>query len=195
MFSCWQDAEMTIPFTGINAVFTYKNNKLQNEPITGVFYFGNPDASVKLQDAVNPSVNPIVIKPDYALSEPPRGEYIHKDEVYKVGAYIYKVIQGGTTDAELPTYQTGIGSEIFDGQAVLQCIYKSHTTAEVKLALSANGLNTAIAGGAVQLGTEIIGGVGIAIYYQITNSNSQSFNTLNNPQLCLSISEVIETGV
>lgn len=190
----WQNMEMTIPADGLNAVFTSVNGAPAPD-VQGVVYFGNPDSTVKIQDAGNPNVESIKIFTAQALGEPPRNTELTFGQQFQVGEYIYVVRQPGTSDTDIPIYPTGIGSTVSDGYAVLENIYKAHKIQEVKLSLSELGLNTAIAGGELSLAPTINGGASIAIYYQITNGNPAVFNTGNYNQLCLAITNYVESPV
>lgn len=190
----WQNQEMTIPADGLNAVFTSVNGNPAPD-VSGVVYFGNPDSTVKIQDAGNPNVESIKIFTAQALGEPPRNTELILGQQFQVGEYIYVVRQPGTSDADIPTYPAGIGSTVSDGYAMLENIYKAHKIQEVKLALSESGLSTAIAGGELSLSSTINGGASIAIYYQITNGNPSVFNTGNYNQLCLAITNYVESPV
>ena len=190
----WENQEMTVPADGLNAVFTSVNGNPAPD-VRGVVYWGNTDARVKIQDAGNPNVEPIKIYTAQALGEPQRNTELTFGQQFQVGEYIYIVRQAGTTDSNIPTYPAGIGSTVSDGYAMLENIYKAHKIQEVKLSLSESGLNTAIAGGELSLAPTINGGASIAIYYQITNSNPSVFNTGNYNQLCLAITNYVESPV
>ena len=190
-FGFYSDEQMTVPFNGSELSFVIGENQERQ----GVFYIGSPNDTVKLQTELNAGVDNIQISPQFNLSRIQREtEYaLLNCNDYLLNDFVYRLKTAGTTAATAPTFPQSIGSTVSDGSAVWQCVSEAQKVSDIRLALSEAGLDTALAGAAVQLGNTIVGGTAIAVYYRFTNSIQNVFNSFNCPQLCVAINDCIES--
>lgn len=163
----------------------------------GVVYFGSPLEIVKLQTTVNAGVDNVLIYPAITLTAPERNTAYNLSNCndFIVNGYVFRLKTAGTTGSQMPNYSTELGAAVTDGTAVFQCVSKAHNPNEIRLALSENGLNTAVFGQALSLGNTVTGGSEIAIYYEFLDGVDNTFNDTQCPQLCISINECTESLV
>lgn len=193
-FGIWQDETMQTP---LSVVQLSRDLTDSNTPKKGRFWFGAKEAYLMLQTAVNAGVNNVTLRPTFKLSTIQRStEYtLGNCNDYALNGYIYRLITAGTTAANAPNYSQNLGDTITDGAAVFQCVSKAHSVNEIKLSLTENGLSTATAGAALILGNTINGGGAMEIWYQVTDSVNNVFNTANCSQLCIAINECEEKQI
>lgn len=193
-FGIWQDETMQTP---LSTVQLSRDLTDANTPKKGRFWFGAKETYLMLQTAVNAGVNNVTLSPTFALATIQRStEYtLGNCNDYALNGFIYRLITAGTTAATAPTYSTNLGDTITDGGATFQCVSKAHSVNEIKLSLTESGLSTATAGAALILGNTINGGGAMEIWYQITDSVNNVFNTANCPQLCIAINECEEKQI
>lgn len=109
--------------------------------------------------------------------------------------YRYEASVAGTTGATEPTWPTGaIGSTIASGTAVFKLVGASHQTSEIKLATTQAGLNSAVAGASLNLGTSIRSGVANAktFWVRVTNAVTTASNNSGTPEIGFDISDLRE---
>lgn len=189
-FRCWTDEEMTQPLTEL----FFSTFLEQSTERTGFFYFGCKEKWLELKTEQNQGIDNIEIFPFFNLPT------IAKNTRFEIGdcndhlynGYIYRLTTAGLSPSSLPTFSTTIGTTVTCGTAKFLCVSKAHTTAEVKLALSEEDLTTAVAGAPLSLGNTIDGGIGVPIFYAISDSVDNPFDDRTCPQLCLSINNCIE---
>lgn len=193
-FRFWQEDTMD------NQAFTLSFSRdlaQTNVSKKGVVYFGSPLEIVKLQTTVNAGVDNILVSPELTLTAPERNVAYSLGGCndFIVNGYVFRLKTGGTTAAQMPAYSTNLGDTINDGTAQFQCVSKAHSVNEIRLALSENGLNTAVWGQPLSLGNTVLGGAEIAVYYEFMDSVDNPFNDSTCPQLCISINECTESVI
>ena len=138
-----------------------------NDPQDFIFYLGSTTASRQFQDAVDPGVNQVTVsivnatpvwQADYAWA---------LNDICRTTAkngYQYKAVAvSGNSDAAEPVWPTVIGNQVVDGGVTWECIGRIHESTEIKLALSAAGLDAATAGASLDLGTTLTSGTANAV--------------------------------
>ena len=193
-FQFWADDAMTTPLTALS----FSRDLAQtNAGKRGVAYFGTPLEIVKLQTTGNAGVDNILISPEMTLTAPERNTAYGMGGCndFVVNGYVFRLKTGGTTAAAMPAYNTNLGDIVDDGTAQFQCVSKAHSINEIRLALSENGLNTAVFGQPLSLGNTVLGGAEIAVYYEFLDSVDNPFNDSTCPQLCISINDCTESVV
>lgn len=193
-FQFWADDTMQTPLT----VLSFSTDLAQtNTSKKGVVYFGSPLEIVKLQTTINAGVDNVLIYPALTLAAPERNTAYSlggcKDFI--VNGYVFRLKTGGTTAAQMPPYATNLGDIVDDGTAQFQCVSEAHSVNEIRLALSEDGLNTAVWGQPLSLGNTVLGGAEIAVYYEFLDSVDNPFNSTNCEQLCISINECTESSI
>lgn len=194
------EASLTTEFGGI-LQFVHDSDFSDN-PQDGVLHLGSNTAGLKLEADSNPGVDDIVITPVDILPD------WTASTVFAVGdaveptvddTYWYQVqsITGtGETGATEPTFNTGEGSTTVDNEVTWVCMGKNHQLSEIKLSSTAVGLDAAVAGASLVLGTEILSGAAnsVEIHYRIENAVSNVRNTAGKAHIGFSINTVLESA-
>lgn len=188
---------------GSNKSLIHKTD-LSDNPQDFVIYFGSlgsvgtDTTDRKLQAVSNPGVDQIAITPTDILPE------WQASTAYTLGQSVeptvgngrrYEVSQAGTTSSSQPTWPTtGIGTTVTDGSVVWRYVGASHQTSEIKLAATEGGLSSAVAGAALNLGTEVTSGTSNVktIWVRVTNAVTTTSNNSGTPEIALAINEVQE---
>lgn len=197
-YKLFDDAALTTA-TPATIQFTHQTD-LSDNPQDRRFWFGSPTAGRRLQANSNPGVANITLTPTDIL---PVWE---ASTAYTLGQtreptpnndFRYVVDTAGTSGATQPTWPTTIGSTVVDGGVLWRCVAKTHEPSEIKLALTELGLDTATAGAALVLGTEVLSGSANApeVWMRVTNTVTTVSSNSAQPELSLAINEVIETAV
>lgn len=185
-FGVWTDDECTIEYSGFSDL--EHNVDLSDNPNDlGPFYIASPLESPTvrtLQTTVNPGVDEITLTPVDVVPEwESEHAYTVGQRVQPVGGNgrVYACTTSGTSDTDEPDAgnsppnawpTSGIGSLITDGTVVWQYIGAKHEITEVKLATTLIGLDSAIAGAPLSLGTEIENGIAnaVTVYIRVDNA-------------------------
>lgn len=173
---------------------------LSDGPHDFVYYFGSAEPGRKLETAINPGVNDIVITPTYIL---PKWEalkpYDLGDSVIPLtpNNYRYEVVTAGTSGATQPAWGVIMNGNTSDGTVVWRLVAEDSPITEIKLSLTLEGLETATAGEPLQIGNTVLSGPGnaIPIYMRITNSITQVSESLGTPELGININAVKQSMV
>lgn len=198
-FKLYTDSGLTTAFSG-SANYLHKTD-LSDNPQDLVLYFGSVDATRKLRTQSSPGTNQITFTPtDTLLNWAATTAYVLGDtrEPTTANTYFYECVTAGTSGASEPTWPTsGLGSTVVDGTAVWALVAKKHPITEVKLALTEIGLDSATGGAALNLGTEILGGVSeaIEVHMRVTNTVTTVVSDFNQPQIGIYINPVQEEPV
>ena len=194
-FKLYTDAALTN--LAVNPLQITHQSDFSDNPRDYVYYFGSPLADRILQANSNPGVDQISLTPASLLpvweAEKPRSlGYSAYPAVGNNRRYV--ITTPGTTGATEPTWPTAIGSTVADGGAIWTCVAEAHSPTEIKIATSLAGLDTATAGAALSIGTQIDGGSANAVelHVRITNAVSTVSNNSAQPELGLNI-DVLET--
>jgi len=199
-YRLYLEASLSTLFGGI-LQFTHDSDFSDN-PKDGVIHLGSNTAGLKLEADSNPGVDDIVITPVDILPD-----WV-ADTVYAVGDAVepsvddtnwYQVqsITGtGQAGSSEPTFNTGEGSTTVDNEVTWVCMGKNHQPSEIKLASTAGGLDAAVAGASLSLGSVILSGSGnsVEIHYRIENAVSNVRNTAGNAHIGFSINTVLESA-
>jgi hypothetical protein len=154
-----------------------------------------------LQATSNPGIDNITLTPTSTTPVYPTSTAVTVGQQYRPivdNTYVYQVTTAGTTSAGSPTWPTTpVGATVTSGTAVFTLLGKEHSTTEVKLALTEAGLDSATAGAALSLGTDIYSGVdnAVEINIRVTNTVTDVIDVTSYPQLGLYINTVKETSV
>ena len=176
--------------------FTHQTD-LSDNPQNRRMWFGSPLSARKLQANSNPGVANITITPTYILPDRANLTPYTLGQSVRVGNFRYVVQTPGETAASAPTFSTTIGSTVLDGSVLWRCEAAARKATDYKLALTEAGLSTATGGAALPLGVEILGGSANApeIWMQVNNEIGTVSSNSAQPEIALSINEVIEGAV
>lgn len=201
-FIFWEDSGLTIAFSGQYTLL--RKTDLSDNPQDKVLYFGSASStgSRQLLASSNPGVDQITLTPTGTIAEwAVATAYSLGDRVEPVtpNTYVYEVTTAGTSHATTePTWPTTpLGSTVTDGTVTWTLRAKKHPTSEIKLALSSGGLTSAIAGAALDIGTQILSGTSnaVPVYLRFTNSVDTVSDDTADPELGIYINAVSETSV
>lgn len=176
-FKLWADEAMTTEFGLAHPDGRLRQLSFSQRggSVSGVVYFGCPDASVKL----TADSGEIVLSTVDAL--PQRGAVLAEGELFQpVGGngYVYRVVRGGETAADT-VYPTA--GTFADGTARVVCLGRRHLPSAVRLALSGDAL--AAASSELVLGQTLMGGAAVAVWYRVDNAVDEYYDALSVPML------------
>jgi len=184
-FQFFSDEEMTQPL----AVLSFSKDLDQTAAASrGVAYFGAQLNFIKLETTENAGVDSVTLTPSLTAAEPERSAAVAAGDEFIVSGYVFRTITAGTTAAAEPVYPAVLGDVVDDGTATLQCVAVAPAVGDLKLSLSAAGLDTAQGGASLSLGATVRGGAPIAVYYEFSNSLTAPFEPAS-PLLCIAINE------
>lgn len=151
-----------------------------NDPKNFVFYLGSVNALKQFQAASNPGVDDLLVQVINVTALWSATTVIALNETVRTIAkngYRYKaqaVTGASTTGQFLPAWPTTIGQTVTDGDITWINDGKIHESTEIKLALSLVGLDAAVAGASVNLGSVITGGAAnnIPIYIRVDDATA-----------------------
>jgi hypothetical protein len=198
-FKFYNDAAGTDAFDGtLNLVH---ETDLSDNPQDTTLYLLSNTADRFLNQADAPGVNQITLTPTngipawIAATSYSLGDTI---EPTTANSYAYVCTTAGVSDASTePTFPTsGIGSTVVDGTAVWTLRGKRHQTTEIKLALTALGLDSATAGAALDIGVTLDSLVAnkVDVYVRVENAVTTVCNTTGFPDVTIDINSVDETA-
>lgn len=108
----------------------------------------------------------------------------------------YECTTAGTSHASTqPTWPTTpIGTTVTDNTVVWTLVGASHQTTEVKLATTQVGLDAAVAGAPLTVGTSVLGGAANAyeFWMRVTNAVTNVSDNTTTPEIAVSITDVRE---
>lgn len=194
-FKLYTDSGLTVLYGG-TTTYTHKSD-LSDNPREFTLYLGSNSTDTILYASSSPGVDNIVLTPTDALPIwVANTAYILGQDVQPTvsNGKRYEVTTAGTSDASTePTWPVTIGDTVTDGTVVWTCKGAKHATSEVKLALSSVGLDTAVAGAALNLGTSISSGSAnaVAIYIRLTNAVT-TVGASGIPEITLNINALQE---
>ena len=171
-----------------------------SDPQDFIFYIGSVNSLNKYEAASDPGVDDMVLEiSNVTALWVASVAKIVDDEVRTIvqNGFVFKVQSitgGGLTGAVEPTWPTTIGLTVVDNEVTWVNDGKIHEPIEIKLALTAIGLDSVVAGQNLNIGTIINGGVpgAAVIYMRIDDATAVvAFAT----ELGLSINNVIETVI
>lgn len=201
-FKMYTNSGLTTAFTGLYQL-THKTN-LSDNPQDFLLYFGAYPVGLEVAGArkinaeSNPGVDDILLTPtDILPAWAASTAYTVGKSVEPIteNGYRYECTIAGTTGASEPTWPTsGIGSTVVSGTATFALRGASHQPTEIKIADTEIGLDTAVAGEALNIGPELLSGVvnAIPIYIRITNAVSVVGNTVGQPEIAIDVNEIGE---
>lgn len=190
----WQDAGMTLPFemVGLESRMTVTH---RNGIDVGdlVFYIGHPDPLVKLLPASGSGSIVLSIAdvfPRWQASQ----QYFFGQLVTATGAgngFMYRCMNMGTSGSVEPIWPSERADEVADGGTRWVNIGERFLGSNVKMAKSLAGLDSAVGGGALVIGSEILCGDGtaIAIHVRIVNPSAALRSDSVNPCLAFVMTE------
>lgn len=171
-----------------------------NDPQDFLFYLGSTVAANKFEDETNPGIDQmtVVITNATALWQAATA-YVVNDPVRTTAknGYRYKVQSisgGGVTAGSEPTWPTTVGATVLDNEVQWVNDGKIHENTEIKTALTALGLDSAVAGADLDVGTVINGAApgAVAVYLRIDDVTAV-ISTAS--ELGISVKSVIETAI
>ena len=194
-FKLYNDAALTQLFGGTLSLV--HESDLSDNPQDSVLYFGSPSTDVQLQAVSNPGVDNITIAPLNTLPAwvASTAQIIGYDVQPTVSNdRKYVVETAGTSAATEPSWPIGIGSTVLDGTILWRCVSKTHEPAEFKLATTLLGLDSAVAGAALIMGTTLLSTSANAVPVHIRTVNTVTTPSAND-YISLNINNVTETAV
>lgn len=195
-FKLYTDSGLTTAFSG-SANFLHRTD-LSDNPQDLKLYFGSNFSDRKLRTQTAPGTNQIQFTPTDTLPN------WAATTAYTVGynlepttpnTFYYMCVTAGTSGSTAPTWPTsGIGSTVVDGTCVWELQGLKHPTSEIKLSLTEAGLASATPGAALDLGTEVLGGVSnaIEINIRVTNTVTDVVSDFAQPQIGIYVNPVQE---
>ncbi len=199
-FNLYNDTGLSSQFSGTLTLI--HQTSLSDNPQDFTLYLGSVLEERQLQAASSPGVasitlTPTDILPVWAVAT----VYVVGDKVQPIGGngFVYKCTVAGTSHASVePTWPViTIGTTVTDGTCTWELNSAHHSTTEIKLALTALGLASAVAGAALSVATTVAGGEAnyVAIYIRVTNAVTDVANNTGNEEIGLNINSCIETEV
>lgn len=198
-FKLYTNNTLTSLFTG-TYVLLHKTSFSDN-PQDYQLWLGSTTADRIIYAASNPGVANIIITPTYILPAwAASTAYDEGDSVIPTSAngFRYVVTVAGTSAGSEPTWPTTpIGQTVVDGSVTWRLESESHEITEIKLAATAAGLDTAVAGDPLVIGTELESGVANAfeINIRIENDVDVVSNNAATPELALYINAIREERI
>lgn len=197
-FKLYTDSGLTSLYGGTTTL-THASD-LSDNPQDMVLYFGSPLTGRQLDATSNPGVDPITLTPTDILPEwVASTAYALGDNAEPTAGngYRYEATVAGTTGASEPTWPTTVGSSVADGGVTWVCVSESHQPAEIKLATTAAGLDSATGGAALTLGTSLASesANAIEVHIRVENAVTTVSNNVGNPEVGIDINSVTETAV
>lgn len=170
-----------------------------SDPQDFTFYLGSNLSSI-FQNLNDPGIDNLICQINnvttlwQASSNYTSGETVRTTSKNGYKYKVQSITSGGLSGASEPVWPTTISSTVVDNQVTWVCESKLHESTEIKLALSLIGLDSAIAGASLILGTQIDGGVGNAlpIFMRIDDATSILSNLT---ELELLVADIIETAM
>lgn len=195
------DANLTTEFVGLYQLLHYTD--LSDNPQDFVLYFGSLTADRQAGTATNYGVDNIELNVTDRLSEWKAATvYAVGQIIQPVGGngYKYECTIGGTSHATTqPTWPVppgnGYGSTVVDNTVTWELSAPRHALTEIKLALTALGLDTAVGGAALPLGNTVDSLVANKkeIHIRVTNAVQIVSNNTGQPEIGLAFNSVVET--
>lgn len=200
-FKLYTDSGLTTLYSGLTQL-VHKTD-LSDNPQDFLLYFGSTQSSRVLKATSNPGVDQITLTPTEQLAS------WEASTAYSVGdvripttenGFRYRVKSiggGGTSGASEPTWpESGIGSTVVDNEVTWELVAAAHQDTEIKLATTSGGLDSAVAGAALNLGTSLSSGVGnaVQVHVRVTNAVTTVSNNTSNPELAVNINSVTESA-
>ncbi len=199
-FSLWNDTLLTDEFNG--TLTLVHETDLSDNPQDFVLYLGSTLSERQLQAASAPGVANITLTPTDILDEwAVATVYVAGDKVQPISGngFVYKCTVGGTSHATTePTWPiTPLGATVTDNTCTWELNSVHHEPTEIKLALSAIGLDSATGGTALNVATTVTGGTSndVAVYIRVENAVTNVANNTGYPEIGLVLNSCIETEV
>lgn len=197
-FKCYDDVGLT---TVSNTSLTVAaESDLSDGSHDYNFYFGCTDANEQLQALSNPGIDNVALTPTYIL--PSRANSTTYALNYSVipatpNGYRYVCTTAGTSAGTVPTWGTVLNGTTTDGTVVWTLVAEDSPTSEIKLALTAGGLDTATGGAALNLGATLLSGVPNAVrfYVRVTNTITAVSSSVGTPELGITINNVKQSSI
>lgn len=198
-FKFYTDEDLTTSFSNLFQLLRYTD--LSDNPQDFVLYFGSPEPEDSRQCLAvsDPGVDNIVLTPtDNTTEWAAATAYALGDRIQPTtpNTYVYQCTTAGTSHATTePTWPTTpIGTTVSDGTAVWTLMAKKHPTTEIKLALTEAGLNSAVAGAALNLGTQILSGAAnaVPVWFRFTNTVTTVSDDTGFPELSINVNAIKE---
>jgi len=160
-FKFYSDSGLTAELTNLISRQLADGSSAANDYIV---YLGSTQANRKARASSDPGVDQITVSiaSNYSAWQASTA-YVAGDIVESVGGdgYRYKCTVGGTSGGSEPTWPAEDGT-VVDGTVTWENTGELHPATEVKLAATAGGLAGAVGGDPLDLGTQILSGVGNA---------------------------------
>jgi hypothetical protein len=179
-FILYTDAQMTM-----EAVSPYQLNFNGAGKNDFQLFFGSPHPNETLKPK---SDQQIMLVPASRLKKwEPNRVYSFGNIVEPVvsNGYMYQCLDNAQTGNNEPAWGRERGSKCSSGSTIFINLGEKFQPANVQLSLTQAGLETAGAGGALELGTQLQGGRAIPIFIRVTNPSNSVRSDRSDP--CISI--------
>ena len=198
-FDLFTNSALTTAFPGLYQLL--HQSDLSDNPQDFLLYFGSPISNRKVQTSLNPGVDDIELEvvdrlPHWTAAT----AYVVGESVQPVlsNGFRYMCIIAGTSHATTePTWPvTGVGSTIADGTVMWEFVGPRHELTEIKLALTAGGLDTATGGETLSITNTIYSmpAEAVEIHIRVENAVNIVSNNAGTPELGLSFNAITETA-
>ncbi|NUE66980.1 hypothetical protein [Snodgrassella sp. ESL0253] len=136
-----------------------------------VLYFGSNQSDEVLRSQTDAQ---IILRPvDLIKKWEPNKFYYWNNiiEPSRPNGYIYRCTTQGRTGSEEPRWWIDNGGSGASGSARFTVLGEAYRHTDIKLSLTQAGLDSAVGGAGVELGTQLQGGNAIPIYMRVTNKS------------------------
>lgn len=195
-FQLWNETGQSTAFGG--TLQKTHESDLSDGSQDSVLYFGSNSVGTKLEAVSNPGADQVTLTPTNNLGEwTTITPYVLGNRVEPItpNGFVYEVTTAGTTAVSEPTFPTSVGSTVVDGTVVWTCISARHELTEIKLATTLLGLDSAVAGATVDMGTTINSIVAnqVEVHIRVTNAVTDIGTNAGNIAINLDLNSCQET--
>jgi len=167
--SYYEDGALTVPLTRFDNVngLPLRSADL---PVDFEVFVGDLDANHVLHAESDPGVDDIVITPTHAIPVWSGGQVVIAGTERRGPAgngYLYEAQNGGTTGGSAPAFPEVLGATVDDNGITWKCTKRCVEPTNMKLAPTQGDLATAVAGAALSLGTQVVGGLAGAVSFWV----------------------------
>jgi len=170
----YSDAALTTQLSGgLADLIATQHSDGSTDPVDFQLWIGDTDSNYQYQADSDPGVDQIAMAIEYQAGVWQASTAQVVDDVVRPTVdnnYKYAVQSisgGGATGASEPTWPTTVGNTVVDNEVTWVCLGELHDPAEVKLATTEVGLDSATGGASLNLALTITGGVANAVEFWV----------------------------
>jgi len=169
----YSDAALTTQLSGgLADLIATQHSDGSTDPVDFQLWVGDTDSNYQYQADSDPGVDQIAMAIEYQAGVWQASTAQVVDDVVRPTVdnnykYAVQSISGGATGASEPTWPTTVGNTVVDNEVTWVCLGELHDPAEVKLATTEVGLDSATGGASLNLALTITGGVANAVEFWV----------------------------